>query len=137
MSGHQQSRMPELHSHPKASADMTGNRRNTSGHWHGFSLALASALLLASHSVGAEQIAVPRGAKLQIKGNVARISGGGTRSLAGTFSCDCSAGAGKCAVTSYPGGMACGPATGPGACASACTFVSTTTGLSGARSIRQ
>ena len=88
----------------------------------------------AEDAKGAQSIALPPGAKADIHGNSAMISGGGGggNGVSGTYDCTCSGGKGTCLISTSGGLLTCsnGP---PGAksCTATCQLIVSTPGVMG------
>jgi hypothetical protein len=95
-----------------------------------FTLSIVNAVS-AEGSKGAQSIKVPPGAKVQVHGNSAMISGGGGGSgVTGTFECVCDKGGGSCSIGVISTTMNCFKGTGD-TCSGSCYLYSKTSGNTG------
>ena len=87
-------------------------------------IAAVIALGLAVGEASAKRtIKVPKGSKVEVQGNVARISGQGA---SGTWECVCSKSTGSCTILQIPTGMSCNKGSGD-TCKGDCVFMTSTT----------
>jgi hypothetical protein len=98
----------------------------------GVMLSISAPEAYAQNPQRTDKLSVPKGAKAQVKGNTARISGGGSGGpgLSGTWNCVCDVpGVGTCMVSQLPTGLTCGSGAGAGGCSTKCLFIAWTTGV--------
>jgi hypothetical protein len=92
-------------------------------------LTLAVMLSISVHEAASQsrtnKIAVPKGAKVQVNGQTARIRSGG---ITGSWSCDCD-GKGTCTIVNSGDGMTCYKGNS-GTCTGSCFFTTEQTGIS-------
>jgi hypothetical protein len=91
-------------------------------------------LSISAHEASAQSapkvtsVEVPPGAKVQINGKTALISGG--QGIGGTYTCTCGGGSGSCTLSNTPHGITCSQFPND-TCKGACELITSTGGATG------